>query len=60
MDKAQDCTAHFTRMVEEYKQGTADTRARPTQDEDVPSAAEQKEIIIEKLKEQRESLEKFN
>ena len=20
MDKAQDCTAHFTRMVEEYKQ----------------------------------------
>ena len=35
-------------------------RDRPAQPEDVPSALEQKELVIEKLKEQRESLERFN
>ena len=47
-------------MVEEWKANGEDARPHPTQQEDVPQALDQKELVIERLKEQRESLEKCN
>ena len=47
-------------MVKDYKQANIDPRPYPTQQEDVPNPYIQKELIVEKLKEQREALEKVN
>ena len=60
VDKLQDCTKFFSGMVEEFHEVGLDQRKNPPQQEDVPDPREQKDEIIDRLKEQREDLQKVN
>ena len=47
-------------MVRTYRDKNIDKRDHPPMQNEVPMPAQQKEALIERLKEQREALEKIN
>jgi len=60
MEKQEDCTKQFSQMLDTFRINSIDKRDHPTMQEDIPMPLAQKEMMIEKLKEQRETLEKIN
>ena len=58
--KGVDCTKHFTHMVKEFSESGIDRRDHPTQQDEVPDALDQKGLMVDKIKEQREALEKHS
>lgn len=60
MEKQEDCTKQFSQMLDTFRINSIDNRDHPTMQEDIPMPLAQKEMMIEKLKEQRETLEKIN
>ena len=47
-------------MLETFRNNAKDLRDHPTMQDEIPSPLKQKEIVIDKLKEQREALENVN
>ena len=46
IEKEEDCTKHFTRMRKEFENAGVDERPYPVQQEDVPNATTQKQLVV--------------
>ena len=60
VDKLQDSTKFFTAMVNEFHEVAIDDREHPATQDQVPDPIDQKEVIVDRLKEQKEDLERLN